>query len=137
MVGFIFIQLGCEEFGRIHRFHHFNNFTCPETAYPVVFPQLCTFYHQGKLQVNSTNPDKTDIKTESVQVAYSQFSIPQSSNTETNFGQESSADNLLGQVWVSDTHQAICISTNSAKKLTSKTTKIQKIFLSNQTKVDY
>ena len=36
------------------------------TVHPVVFSQLCTFYHQGKLQGNSTNMDTTNIKTESV-----------------------------------------------------------------------
>ena len=55
VVGCNLIQLGCEEFGRVHGFHHFNRFTCPETVHPVVFSQLCTFYHQGKLQENSTN----------------------------------------------------------------------------------
>ena len=48
VVGCNLIQLGCQEFRRVHGFHHFNMFTCPETIHPVVFSQLCTFYHQGK-----------------------------------------------------------------------------------------
>ena len=68
VVGCNLIWLGCEEFGKVYGFHHFDNFTCPETVHPVVFSQLCTFYHQSKLQgnSNSTNTDMTNIKTESV-----------------------------------------------------------------------
>ena len=125
VVGCNLIQLGCEEFGKVYGFHHFDSFTCPETVHPVVFSQLCTFYHQSKLQgnSNSTNTDMTNIKTESVQVDSSHSSIPQK---ETNLEQESQTDNVLGQVWVSEYHQAICIPANSAKILTGKTNKIQK-----------
>ena len=91
-----------------------------------MFSQLCTFYHQGKLQGNSTNTDTTNIKTESVQVDSSYSSISQNLETETNLEQESKADNVLGQVWVGEYHQAICIQANSAKILTGKTNKIQK-----------
>ena len=64
-----------------------------------------------------------NIKTESVQFDSSYSSIPQK---ETNLEQESQIDNVLGQVWVSEYHQAICIPANSAKLLTGKTNKIQK-----------
>ena len=128
MVGCNLIQLGCEEFGRVHGFHHFDRFTCPETVHPVVFSQLCTFYYQGKCQENSTNTDTTNIITESVQVDSSNSLVPQNSEKETNSEQESQADNMLGQVWVGEYHQAICIPANSAKILTRKTNKIQKKF---------
>ena len=126
VVGCNLIWLGCEEFGRVHGFQHFDRCTCPETVHPVVFSQLCTFYHQGKLQENSTNTDMTNIKTESVQVDSSYSPIPQSLEKETSLEQESQADNVLGQVWVGEYHQAICIPANSAKILTGKTKKIQK-----------
>ena len=125
VVGCNLIQLGCEEFGKVYGFHHFDKFTCLETVHPVVFSQLCTFYHQSKLQgnSNSTNTDMTNIKTESVRVDSLHSSSPQK---ETKLEQESTADNVLGQVWVSEYHQAICIPANSAKILTGKTNKIQK-----------
>ena len=82
VVGCNLIQLGCEEFGRVHGFHHFDRFICLETVHPVVFSQLSTFYHQGKLQGNSTTMDMINIKTESVQVDSSYSSISQ--NVETN-----------------------------------------------------
>ena len=68
VVGCNLIWLGCKECGKVYGFHHFDKFTCPETVHPVVFSQLCTFYHQSKLQrnSNSTNTDMTNIKTKSV-----------------------------------------------------------------------
>ena len=126
VVGCNLIQLGCEEFGRVHGFHHFDRFTCPETVHPVVFSQLYTFYHQGKLQGNSTNMDMTNIKTESVRVDSSYSPIPQNLEKETNLEQESQADNVLGQVWVSEYHQSICVPANSVKILTGRMNKIQK-----------
>ena len=126
MVGCNLIQLGCEELGRVYGFHNFDRFTCPETVHPVVFSQLCTFYHQVKLQENSTNTDMTNIRTESVRVDSSNSSVPQNSKKETNSEKESQADNVLGQVWVGEYHQAIHIPANSAKILTGKTNKIHK-----------
>ena len=34
VVGCNLIWLGCEEFGRVYGFHHFDRFTCPETVHP-------------------------------------------------------------------------------------------------------
>ena len=47
------IHLGCEEFGRVYEFKAFEEFHCPPNTHPVVFAQMCSFYHQGKL---STSP---------------------------------------------------------------------------------
>ena len=44
------IWLGCKEFGRAYRFNAFEEFCCPANVHPIVFTQLCSFYHQGKLQ---------------------------------------------------------------------------------------
>ena len=43
------IWLGCDEFGRVHGFDAFEEFCCPTSIHPVVFAQLCSFYHQSKL----------------------------------------------------------------------------------------
>ena len=65
----------------------------------------------------------TNIKTESVRVDSLHSSNPQK---ETKLEQECKADNVLGQVWVGEYHQAICIPANSVKILTGKMNKIQK-----------
>ena len=70
--------------------------------------------------------DTTNIRTESIRVDSSYSSIQQNSEKETSSEQESQADNMLGQVWVGEYHQAICIPANSAKIPTGKTNKIQK-----------
>ena len=46
------IQLGCEELGRLYGFDAFEKFRCPDGVHPVVFAQLCSHYHQGKLLGN-------------------------------------------------------------------------------------
>ena len=52
------IELGCEEFGKVYGFKAFEEFHCPVNVHPVVFAQMCSFYHQGKLpsaQTQSAN----------------------------------------------------------------------------------
>ena len=49
VIGCNLIHLGCEEFGRVHGFEAFEEFRCPPNLHPVVFAQMCSFYHQGKL----------------------------------------------------------------------------------------
>ena len=46
------IWLGCEEFGRAYGFTAFEEFCCLANVHPIVFVQLCSFYHQSKLQDN-------------------------------------------------------------------------------------
>ena len=101
VIGCKLIRLGCEEFGRVYGFHHLDEFTCPGTVHPVMFSQLCTYYHQSKLQQNSTSPDMTNLKTESIQVDSNSTSTP---NQNSNSTQDLPADNVLGQVWVGDSH---------------------------------
>ena len=50
VIGCNLIQLGCEEFGRMFGFAAFEEFHCPANVCPIVFAQLCSFYHQSKLQ---------------------------------------------------------------------------------------
>ena len=49
VIGCNLICLGCEEFGKVHGFEAFEEFQCPPNIHPVVFAQMCSFYHQGKL----------------------------------------------------------------------------------------
>ena len=44
------IWLGCEEYGRTFGFTAFEEFHCLANVHPIVFAQLCSFYHQSKLQ---------------------------------------------------------------------------------------
>ena len=72
------IQLGCKEFTRAYRFDAFEQFHCPDNVHPVVFAQLCSFYHQSKLQ------DKTQISskvsTSSVQINSSETNSSKAKN---------------------------------------------------------
>ena len=59
------IWLGCDEFGRVHGFNAFEEFRCPTSIHPVVFAQLCSFYHQSKLLDKSQTATK--VSTNSTQ----------------------------------------------------------------------
>ena len=52
VIGCNLIRLGCEEFRRSYQFNAFEEFRCPDGVHPVVFAQLCSHYHQGKLLGN-------------------------------------------------------------------------------------
>ena len=58
VVGCNLIWLGCEEFGKVHGFKAFETFHCLDNVHPIVFAQMCSFYHQGKLlsQTPKTSP---------------------------------------------------------------------------------
>ena len=82
----------------------------------MVFMQLCLFYHQEKhwAQTESSNQSQSNVS-----------SLGISSKTkkkDLNFD----LDATLGLVWVSDSHQPICIPANSAKVVSGKTNKITK-----------
>ena len=64
------IQLGCEEFGRVHWFDAFKEFHCPTNVHPVVFAKMCSFYHLGELQVQTQTSSK--VSTNSVNVSSSE-----------------------------------------------------------------
>ena len=49
VIGCNLIWLGCEEFGNVFGFEAFKTFTCPKEVHPLVFAQMCTLYHQGKV----------------------------------------------------------------------------------------
>ena len=57
------IHLGCEEFGRVYGFKPFKKFQCPQGIHPMVFMQLCSFYHQEKLwaQTESSNQGQSNV----------------------------------------------------------------------------
>ena len=65
VIGCNLIQLGCDEFKRVHGFDAFEEFRCPSSIHPVVFAQLCSFYHQSKL-LDKTQA-KTEVSTNSIQ----------------------------------------------------------------------
>ena len=49
VIGCNLIHLGCKEFGRVYGFEAFEEFRCPPNIHLVVFSQMCSFYHQGRL----------------------------------------------------------------------------------------
>ena len=115
IVGCNLICLGCEEFGRIYCFKLFEKFNCSQEVHPVVFVQLCLFYHQEKLkaQTESANQDQANVSSSGI-------------SSEAKKDPCSKLDTTLGQVWVSDSQQPICIPANSAKVVGGKTNKITK-----------
>ena len=49
------IQLGCKEFGKVFGFEAFKTLMCPKEVHPLIFAQMCTLYHQGKVQTQSVS----------------------------------------------------------------------------------
>ena len=116
------IQLGYEEFGKVFGFEAFETFTCPKEVHPLIFAQICTLYHQGKDQVQSDAHSSNSLPNSNQQS--STFHV---TNSNINFHSTpedlSPLDATLGQVWVGDPHQVICIPANSVKVVQGKTSK--------------
>ena len=72
VIGCNLTQLGCEEFGRTYGFTAFEEFHCLANVHPVVFAQLCSFYHQSKLQ--DTPQSETKVSNSSVSFGSSETS---------------------------------------------------------------
>ena len=110
-------DLDCvEEFGRVYGFKAFEEFHCPVNVHPVVFAQMCSFYHQGKLPSSQT---QSANQTSSGSINVNTSGISSEVKKE-----DPSLESVLGQVWVGNTHEAICIPANSMKVLQGKTSKI-------------
>ena len=82
---------------------------------------MCSFYHQGKLSSPQTGPARQDL--DSIKIN----TLGISSENERK-SPSSGSDAVLGQVWVSSTHEAICIPANSMKLLQVEQTKLPKGF---------
>ena len=54
VIGCNLLRLGCEEFERIYGLEALREFCHPENINPIIFAQLCSFYHQGKLASSQT-----------------------------------------------------------------------------------
>ena len=108
VIGCNLIRLGCEEFGRIHGFDSLKKFQCLSNIHPVIFTQFCSYYHQQKLQ-GQTEALSANRNTSQVHVRTSGV------NSEVGDGDSDSEVNaVLGQVYVGDSQQPICIPANSA-----------------------
>ena len=116
VIGCNLIHLGCKEFGKLHGFECFKNFQCPSSVHPVVFSQFCTFFHQERLkaQAKPESQDTTNVSSSGISLEGKKKNLTKESVT------------TLGQVWVGESHQPLCIPTNSAKVVTGKTDKITK-----------
>ena len=117
VIGCNLICLGCEEFGRVYGFKAFEEFHCPSNIHPVVFSQMCSFYHQGKLSESTQTQAASQTTSGIININTARINAEVE---ETNPGQES----VLGQVWVGNTCQAICIPANSVKVMQGRTNKI-------------
>ena len=103
-------------------FEAFKTFTCLKEVHPLIFAQMCTLYHQGKIQVQSVthasnNSQSNSPKSNSVHITTSQVHF--------HSRQEdlSPLDAILSQVWVGSPYQNICIPANSVKVVQGKTSK--------------
>ena len=83
----------------------------------MIFAQMCSFYHQGKLSSPQTGSVKQNL--DSIKVNTSGISCKGEKKNP-----RSCSDAVLGQVWVGSIHEAICIPTNSMKVLQGRTSKI-------------
>ena len=117
VIGCNLICLGCEDFGRVYGFKAFEEFHCPPNIHLVVFALMCSFYHQGKLLESPQTQSASQIKSGPININTSRINLEVK---ETDPGQES----VLGQVWVGNTCQAICIPANSMKVMQGRTNKI-------------
>ena len=70
VIGCNLIQLGCEELGRSYGFDAFEEFRCLDNVHPVVFAQLCSYYHQRKL----LDKPQAQVSSFSVQCSSSEIS---------------------------------------------------------------
>ena len=84
----------------------------------MIFVQMCSFYHQGKLSSSQTRSADQNLNLDSIKVN----TLGISSGSERK-NLSSGSDAVLGQVWVGSTHAAICIAANSMKGLQGKTNK--------------
>ena len=116
VIGCNLIWLGCEEFGRVHGFKAFEEFCCPTNVHPVVFTQMCSFYHQDKLQsqTQTNNPVHANSVNEDSLGTSSKDKKPPSPGLET----------TLGQVWVGNIHEPMCILANLVKVVQGKLTRL-------------
>ena len=118
VVGCNLIWLGCEEFGRIHGFEPLEKFQCLNNIHPMVFTQFCSYYHQQKLwgQTESLsvsgNTNQVNVETLGISSKVREEDL----NSEVNA--------VLGQVWVGDSEQPICIPANSACIVSGKSDRV-------------
>ena len=117
VIGCNLICLGCEEFGRVYGFEAFEEFRCPPNLHPVVFAQMCSFYHQGKLSEQPQTLSANQIHSDHININTSEISSKVRN-------QDLSQESVLGQVWVGNPQQAICILANSMKVVQGRTNKI-------------
>ena len=119
------IRLGCEEFGKVFGFEAFETFTCPKEVHPLILAQMCTLYHQGKVQTQSVAHTSSN-SSQSNSVSGSLVHVPTSQinfkilKEDLSLGLEA----VLGKVWVGSPYQTICILANSVKVVQDKTSKI-------------
>ena len=103
-------------------FEAFKTFTCPKEVHPLIFAQMCTLYHQGKVQTQSVSHASNisnSSQSNSVHVSTAQINF-QTSQEDQSLGSEA----ILSQVWVSSPYQNICILANSVKVVQGQTSKI-------------
>ena len=123
VIGCNLIRLGCEEFKKVFGFEAFETFTCPKEVHPLIFAQMCTLYHLGKVQVQSVSHASDSSQSNSSQ--YNSVHVTTSQVSFHNSQEDlSPLDAILGQVWIGSPYRNICIPANSVKVVQGKTSKL-------------
>ena len=129
LIGYNLIWLGCEEFGKVYGFEAFKNFSCPDKVHPLVFAQMCTLYHQYKFRLclhplHLIGYNLIQSLNLLLLLTLLQMSLLQKLTWKIKKDLSPGSKTVLGQVWVSSPHEAICILANSVKVVKGKTSKI-------------
>ena len=122
VIGCNLIHLVCEEFGRVYGFKLFKNFKVCKVYIPWF---LCIFVH---FTIKKSFGFKLSLPAKVSLTLVLQGLAPKLKKKKKK-DINSDLDITLGQVWVSDSHQPICILANSAKVFSGKTNKITKCLM--------
>ena len=93
VIGCNLIHLGCEEFGKVYGFEAFEEFRCPPNLHLVVFAQMCSFYHEGKLLEQPQTLSANQIHSGQININTLEISSKVRN-------QDLSQESVLSQVWM-------------------------------------
>ena len=140
VVGSNMLRLGVEEFVRLHSVQPLVNFDRPLSVHPLVFAELCMYYHAKVMETQEcdkqqgsqnfrgvsaeTSSNSATLQNNSVfeqSVSELKKNVQKTSREGKNKGLDESG--FLGQVMVGSRHQPICIPANSSKVLVGRADK--------------
>ena len=121
IVGWNLIWLSCNVFVEKHGTTGFDSFVCPEGVDPLLFSQLCVYYHS-----NTNKNSETGVSSQTVSQQQEQID-PQKTNDLCKKKDQRNFDDVtghIGQVTVGSKKNPICIPGNSVITVLGHTSKI-------------